>query len=137
MKGKIFIDSNIFLYYLDSEDLIKKQKVHDILDSKPNHQIVISTQVIKEVANILLRKYDIDPLKVKLMITLLNEYELVDTDLTFVSKALDICKLYKFSFWDSLIVACALISKCNYLFTEDLQHNQKIEGLQIINPFIS
>jgi len=47
---------------------------------------------------------------------------------------------YSFSFWDSLIVATAIKNGCNTLFTEDLQHNQRItfgkKHLTVINPFI-
>jgi len=43
---------------------------------------------------------------------------------------------YNLSYWDSLIVASALENDCSILYTEDLQHEQVIEGkLKIINPF--
>ena len=43
---------------------------------------------------------------------------------------------YKFSYWDSLIVAAALELECSKLFTEDLQNGQIIEKkLKIISPF--
>jgi predicted nucleic acid-binding protein len=41
----------------------------------------------------------------------------------------------RFSYWDSLIVASAIHSECNILYTEDLQHRQRIEQLMVINPF--
>ena len=44
---------------------------------------------------------------------------------------------YGFSFWDSMIVAAALDNHCSILYSEDLHHEQIIEGkLQIVNPFI-
>ena len=52
-----------------------------------------------------------------------------------VFSALDIAKRYDFSFFDSLIVAAALESKCTILYSEDMQHNQHIENLIIKNPF--
>jgi predicted nucleic acid-binding protein len=42
----------------------------------------------------------------------------------------------QFSYWDSLIVASAIHSGCDTLYTEDLQHKQRIEQLTVINPFI-
>jgi predicted nucleic acid-binding protein len=43
---------------------------------------------------------------------------------------------YKYSFYDSLIIASAIESNCKILYSEDLQHSQKIEGSLIItNPF--
>ncbi|MCY4148353.1 MAG: PIN domain-containing protein [Gammaproteobacteria bacterium] len=48
---------------------------------------------------------------------------------------LDIMQRYRFSFYDSLIVAAALEGKCRTLFSEDLQDGQTIEKLTIVNPF--
>ena len=43
---------------------------------------------------------------------------------------------FGFSHWDSLIVAAAKAQGCHYLLTEDLQHEQVIDNLQILNPFL-
>ena len=53
-----------------------------------------------------------------------------------VFSALDIAERYGFSFYDSLIVAAALESKCKILYSEDMRHNQQIENLTIKNPFV-
>jgi len=50
-------------------------------------------------------------------------------------RALDLHSRYRFSFYDSLIVAAALEANCTRLFSEDLQHGQRVEGLVIENPF--
>jgi predicted nucleic acid-binding protein len=42
---------------------------------------------------------------------------------------------FQLSHWDSLIIAAALEGHCEVLYSEDLQHGQIIEGLEIINPF--
>ncbi|MFN4146065.1 MAG: hypothetical protein ACK4GN_09600, partial [Runella sp.] len=52
-------------------------------------------------------------------------------------KALDIHLLYQYSFYDSLILASALECGCEVLYSEDLNHGQTLEGLQIINPFLN
>jgi len=41
-----------------------------------------------------------------------------------------------FSFYDSLIITASLETECETLYTEDLQHSQKIHGLTIMNPFL-
>ena len=48
---------------------------------------------------------------------------------------LDIAERYRFSIYDSLIVAAALRAGCSTLYSEDLQHGQTIERLTIRNPF--
>ena len=51
--------------------------------------------------------------------------------------ALDVRERYRFSFYDSLIVAAALEAGCTRLLSEDLQDGQVIEGLRIENPFLA
>jgi predicted nucleic acid-binding protein len=50
---------------------------------------------------------------------------------------LNIAERYGFSFYDSLIISSALQSGCTVLYSEDMQHGQKIDGqLLISNPFL-
>lgn len=56
--------------------------------------------------------------------------------LALYRRSLGLQSHYSFSFYDALIVAAALESGCTRLYTEDLQHDQKIDGLVIENPFI-
>jgi predicted nucleic acid-binding protein len=51
-------------------------------------------------------------------------------------KALDLHMRYRYSFYDSLILAAALESGCQYVISEDLQDNMKIDDrLQVLNVF--
>ncbi len=53
-----------------------------------------------------------------------------------VLQACQIAERYRFSFYDSLIIAAALESNCTIVYSEDLQDGQHIEGRLIIkNPF--
>lgn len=56
--------------------------------------------------------------------------------LALYRRGLDLQSRHGFSFYDAVIVAAALESGCTRLYTEDLQHGQKIDGLVIENPFI-
>jgi predicted nucleic acid-binding protein len=49
--------------------------------------------------------------------------------------ALDLAERQNFAVYDGLIVAAAVRAGCTILYTEDLQHGQMIEKLQIRNPF--
>ena len=50
-------------------------------------------------------------------------------------RGLDLQTRYRFSFYDSLIVAAALDAGCKTLYSEDLQHGQRVEGVTITDPF--
>ena len=66
MKGRIFIDSNIFLYSLDEGDAKKQKQANDTIRELANSaKISISTQVLNEVYAVATRKLGIDPLVAK------------------------------------------------------------------------
>jgi predicted nucleic acid-binding protein len=51
-------------------------------------------------------------------------------------KGAEIAERYRFSFYDSVIIASALLAGCKTLYSEDLQHRQTIDKqLTVINPF--
>ena len=62
---------------------------------------------------------------------------LVDVGIHEIRQAWTIAARYRFSHYDSLIIAAALASDCSTLYSEDLQHGQIIESqLTICNPFL-
>ena len=139
MKDKVFIDTNLWIY-LHATDSIKEknQRVVKLIDVYYD-DIIISTQVLGEVFNVLIKKGLKEKVQAKDIILNLSEhFEVVGVLVKTVMKAIDISIRYRFSYWDSLIVASALESDCSILFTEDMQHGQVIENtLTIKNPFIS
>ena len=136
MKGKIFIDSNIWIYLYSKKD-IKAKVAEDIID-KNFDSIIISFQVIHEVYNVLVMKILKNKLKAREIVSKMAEsFYMIDSNFYLTDKAIDINIRYNYSFWDSLIIASAITSGCSILYTEDMQHNQLIEGtLRIVNPFV-
>jgi predicted nucleic acid-binding protein len=131
----IFIDSNIMIYAYSGTEKNKQQISRKLI--KENYT-VISTQVLQEIANTLSRKFKIDYSSIG---QILHECVL-DNDILYLNrqdtifKACTIAGQYQFSFYDSLIIAAALETNCRYLYSEDLQHKQTIDGsLTIINPY--
>ena len=53
-----------------------------------------------------------------------------------IKSSFNVMRKYKYSYWDSLILASALENNCAILYTEDMKDGQLIEGkLKIVNPF--
>jgi len=135
-RKKVFIDSNVVIYVYSSSEKAKQQVARKIV--KENYT-VISTQVLQEMSNTLGRKYLLDYSSIKdtLQECIYSNNEIYTNHQHTIFKACDIAKRYHFTFYDSLIISAALESNCDILYSEDLQHNQVIEGvLTIINPFI-
>ena len=136
MNDKLaFFDTNILVYAFSDTEIDKQQISRNILST---NESVISTQVLQELANILIRKFKIDyPVIIETIKECIqNSYKIHLNDENTILKACQLGKRYQFSFYDSLIIAAALKSKCKILYSEDLQHQQTIESLKIINPFL-
>ncbi|MEO8854651.1 MAG: PIN domain-containing protein [Ginsengibacter sp.] len=136
MKDRNFIDSNILIYAHTMQDERKKKIAHKILSS--DLAIFGNTQVINESINVFIKRFKIPLIEIKNIIDQILLYLPVKTinSLT-IQSALGICEKYQYSYYDSLIVSSALQNDCSTLYSEDLQHNQKIENcLTIINPFL-
>ena len=58
-------------------------------------------------------------------------------DGTVLLAAWQIQDRFGFNWWDCLIVAAARLSECAYLLTEDLQHGQDLDGVRVIDPFVT
>jgi predicted nucleic acid-binding protein len=132
MPGKAFIDTNIVIYAI-GRGSVKTSLASPLFELQPT----ISTQVLSETANIALKKLALSLAETKKLLTTLElicHVEIVTS--ACLHRALDITERFGFSWYDSLIVATALESGCDTLYTEDLQHGQFIDNkLTVTNPF--
>ena len=109
--------------------------------SRAHHEgaAIVSFQVVQETLNVLTRKLKPAMSREDAQRALQNVLAplwRVQPSPALYARALDLQERYKFSFYDSLIVAAALEANCTRLLSEDLQHGQRIEGLTIKNPFL-
>lgn len=138
-KKYCFIDSNIWLYRFifdpQNSSSIEKQKIATKITN--NTSITISTQIINEVCFNLIRKANFSNLEIQ---NLIKEFQLGCriTPVCFdtVEYAGELRNNYSLSFWDSLIVASAILGEATIIYSEDMQDNLVIENkIQVINPF--
>lgn len=141
MKDKIFLDTNIFVYAFDKSKPAKMNLSRQLLFRyKPKENSVISYQVVQEFVNVCYKLNNSSKLtKATLNFIQQEMYSRweINPSINLYNKAVEIKNKYKFSFYDSLIVAAAVETKCSTLFSEDFQNLQKIEFLQIVNPYVT
>lgn len=135
MQDKIFLDTNILIYAYSIDEPSKKNIVSKILTSY--EYIIISTQTINELINVLTKKKKIPYSQVSLVIEELFQKFIVEiVDESVIKEAVRIAENFQYSYFDSLIVSSAISAGCTKLFTEDMHHEHRIYNtLQIINPF--
>lgn len=129
---KVFFDTNILLYLLsDNEEKANRAEATVKLGG------IISVQVLNEIVNVTRRKFSMPWEKI-------NEFLLLICSLCTVKpltleahdKGRFLAERYQLSVYDAMIVSVALITNCEILYSEDMQHNLMIEKkLRICNPF--
>ena len=139
MKGKFFLDTNILIYLFDETDSSKRMRAEYLIQSGVREGTgYISYQVVQEAINVIIKKLHATTAQAhQFFEDVLSPLWLVNPTGRLYRDGLYIVRRYKFSFYDSLIVAAALDARCEILFSEDLQDGQRIERLTIINPFHS
>jgi predicted nucleic acid-binding protein len=131
---KAFLDSNVLIYALGS-DAAKKAAAVALMHSSAT----ISTQVLAEVANVMRRKLGFDPQQAGEVVTDLAErLDVVLVGTQTIISAMALAQRHSLSHFDSQIVASALESGCELLYSEDFQAGQVFESrLRVVNPFLN
>lgn len=134
MNGtEVFFDTNVLLYLM-SADEAKADRAESLIAGGG----VISVQVLNEFASVAVRKHALshaeirDALEPIRTVCRLEPITAETHDL-----GLRLAERYGFSVYDAMIVAAALLASCGILYSEDMQHGQRIEDrLTLCNPFL-
>jgi predicted nucleic acid-binding protein len=134
---RTFFDSNILIYAEDSANPEKQKKAIElILEHRSHRSGVVSLQVLGEYFHTVTQKLNVEAGLARSQVEFYSRFHLVEPTVTDVLGAIDLNRLHRFSYWDCLIIRCAVQSRCSVLLTEDMQHGREIDGLRIVNPFI-
>ena len=134
----VFVDTNVLLYAQDPRDLRKRGSAeHWLAWCWQAQRARISTQVLNELyVNV---RRVAPKMAAEAARALVRRYRLWrpwPVDGTTVDIAWQIQDQYSVSYWDALMLAAAREQGCRYLLSEDMQHGQNVDGVQIINPFL-
>jgi predicted nucleic acid-binding protein len=137
MGAEVFFDTNVLLYALVPDPKLKRDARTEMSEDLLANGGVVSVQVLNEFSDVASRKLGKSWSEIA---ELLEGIEvLCGTAVPLTAQvqkaAVRISGRHRFRIYDSLILAAAIESKCDVLFSEDLQDGQVIEGLRIENPF--
>jgi predicted nucleic acid-binding protein len=134
MPDKVFLDTNILIYGYSEDEPDKRQRASECVRSG---EAWISTQVLNETINVLKRKFSLEYSQIQNTVRELSEqFEIALVSVNTIEIALNLAERYRYSYFDSLILASACETGCQILYSEDLQDGQQIDNqLTIVNPF--
>lgn len=138
MSGKALLDTNLWVYLYSKDPSDKYEKVNTLFVSYIE-ALIVSPQILGELYNVLLKKkFRTQAQAQEIISQLVAGFDISQMTAMQVVEAIKINARYGYSYWDSLLIATALLSNCSILYSEDMQHDQLIEGkLRIINPFVT
>ncbi len=134
----VFVDTNVLLYAFDDAYPDKRDRSRAWLAACWSARCGrLSTQVLNEFyANARKRFRDaISAGDARAEVRRFQEWMPWQIDQATIETAWAIESRYAFNYWDSLMVSAAQHMGCTLLLTEDLQHDQRIDGLRIVSPF--
>ena len=138
MRDRTFVDTNILVYAHDKDAGRKHEIARKVISELWESRLgLLSTQVLQEFYITLTRKIPV-PLDKPTTRRILRNYfswDIVINDPSVILQASEIEETHKISFWDALIVSAAFSKNAATILTEDLNHGQVIEGIEINNPF--
>jgi len=136
--GKVFVDTNVIVYAYDKDAGQKYQSALNIMKDLWRSGLgIISTQVLQEFYFTLTKKVT-EPLAIPVVretIRRLSKWDAVLIDVDIIISATELQEGYKYSFWDSLVIASAISGGAKTILSEDLADGQTIQGVTIKNPF--
>ncbi|MCD6732494.1 MAG: PIN domain-containing protein [Burkholderiaceae bacterium] len=135
---RAFFDTNVLVYLFDGDAPGKREAARSLLQQEADAgRATLSTQVLQEFFVTVTRKLAV-PLgheQAERAVRNLAELSVVQVDAGLVFAGIELARRLQVSLWDALIVGAALQSGSTVLYTEDLQHEQRIDGLTVANPF--
>ena len=128
-----FADTNVLIYAFDTGS--RSIPARAIIDDG----VVLSVQSLNEFANVSRRKlgYGWDEIERSLDALIAAAVTVMNVDMQMHRTGLRVAQRYHVALYDAMIVAAALISGCETLYSEDLHDGLLIEDrLRVVNPFV-
>ena len=136
MTVDAFLDTNVFVYAAlrDEQNRRKRDRALELIRTLA---IGLSAQVLQEFYTTVTRKIDtpFSPSEALTWIEQMEAQPCVAISAAIVKQGVWISQRYQISYWDGAIVAAAQVLEAPVLYSEDLNHGQRYEGIEVVNPF--
>ena len=137
MSRRAFVDTNIWVYAIDTADRAKQARALEVLDPDGGTDYVISAQVLGEFYTTVTGKLRaaVTPAEGRAMVERMKQLPVVPIDVSLVEAAIAGSHSWQLSYWDALILVAARSAGCTRLLTEDLADGSMHDGVRVVNPF--
>lgn len=136
---RVFFDTGVLVRLFDADDEDRKELAAARFEAEASAgRVLLSAQVLQEFYVSVTRKLSVPlaPETAESVVRDLSLLPMVAIDTERILGAVQRSRKLRLSFRDALIIETALAGGADRLLSEDMQHGQVIEGLQIENPFL-
>ena len=139
MSGKVFLDTNILVYAIESGGL-EPAKFETAASLVRQSDVCISTQVLGEFYYAVTKPRRASPLtheEAVAWIEFWKGHEVRTITVPHVNLALEFVARFHIGYYDALILAAARLAGCTRVYSEDLNAGQDYDGVPVEDPFIT
>ena len=135
---KVGLDTNILAYAEGTNGIAMRDKALDLVQALPVSSVVLPTQVLGELFNVLVLKAKRPAADARTAILGWRDaYPLSETSESVMINAIDLASDHRLRIWDAVILSAASEANCRLLLSEDLQDGFTWGGVTVVNPFTS
>ena len=133
---RVALDTNILVYSVDLDAGKKHDKAIELFAQLTSANCVLSLQSLCEFFSAVTRKKRMPVADAMAQVDDWQQlFPVVSAKAATLTRAFSGVKRYQLSFWDALLWATIREAGITTLLSEDFQHEQHLDGVQIINPF--
>lgn len=132
------MDTNVLLYAYDASAGARHDAAAELVGRLGRDRSgVLSVQVLQEFYVNATRKIAVPlaPATARDRLRILGRWPVHSPAAADVVAAAELADAAQLSFWDAMVVRSAAEMGCRVLWSEDLNHGQRIAGVEILNPF--
>ena len=136
----VFIDTNVLLYGVDDADPVKRDRAREWIAACWQRRCGrLSTQVLHEYYVNVKTKFSkaIAQGDARAEIRRYQHWRPWVIDHPTIETAWAVESRFGLHYWDALMIAAAQQQGCTLFLSETLQHEQQIDGVRIVNPFLA
>lgn len=140
MTAKVFVDTNVLVYWRDSSEPDKQEQALAWMAALWERRSGrLSFQVLQEFYETVTAKLALclSPELGRLNVRQLLAWKPLTVDDRLLEEAWRLQDRFRLHWWDALTVAAAQVSACRYLLSEDFQDGMEMGDLKVINPFLN
>ena len=135
-KMSCFADTNLMVYVADPTEPTKRSRLRDFLARIiRHHTLVLSPQSLNECYRAVTARRDLMPKDdARRFVGAWRPYCTAPYSFEVTQQAWRVQDRHGFSWWDCMLLASAIMARCQVFLSEDMAHDMKVFGMTILDP---